>query len=121
MGFKNAFVNITTGDGRIITLLEPLVYEAKNGEIITVPAGSPTDGASVPQAMWNIIPPFGKYWLAAVMHDWLYRFSNVAKDRCDDLLLEAMLSCDVDKKTAYAIYEGVHLGGWKAFRDDRNA
>lgn len=120
MGFVNYFVNLTTGDGHIITLLEPLIYEAKNGEIITVPAGSPTDGASTPQFMWNVIPPFGKYWLAAVMHDWLYRFSDVPKERCDELLLEAMLSCDVEVSLANTIYNGVRFGGWKAFRDDRS-
>jgi hypothetical protein len=119
-GFINGFVSVTTGDGHICTLLTPLVYRAKNGDIITIPSGAPTDGASVPQAMWNIIPPFGKYWLAAIMHDYLYRFTLLPKDRCDDLFLEAMESCGVDEILAHTIYEGVHLGGWKAFREDRN-
>lgn len=119
MSFVDPFVSVTTGDGLTCTLLAPLVYVAKSGDVITVPAGVTTDGASTPPVLWPTIPPFGKYWLAAVMHDWLYRFSDKPKDECDSLFLEAMESCGVDDVTAHTIYEGVHLFGWKAFREDR--
>jgi len=38
-------------------------------EIITVPVGFITDFASIPQIFWNILPPFGPYGKAAVIHD----------------------------------------------------
>lgn len=38
---------------------------------VYVPEGFLTDGASVPQLFWNILPPWGKYGQAAVLHDWL--------------------------------------------------
>jgi hypothetical protein len=120
-GFINAFISATSGDGRIFTLLEPLVYVARSGEVVTVPAGTPTDGASTPGPIWNTVPPFGKYWLAAIMHDYLYRFTTRPKDECDILFLEAMLYCGVDVVEAHAIYEGVHLFGQSAFDEDRAA
>jgi hypothetical protein len=69
--------------------------------------------------MWNVLPPTGDYFLAAVLHDWLYRRTDRPKDECDSLFREAMLSLGVDGRTAEIMYQGVHVGGWKAFREDR--
>ncbi len=41
-------------------------------ETVTVPAGFVTDGASVPRFGWVAIPPVGRYFPAALVHDWLY-------------------------------------------------
>ena len=38
---------------------------------IKVPAGFITDGASVPRALWWLFPPTGRYFQAAVVHDYL--------------------------------------------------
>ena len=38
---------------------------------VAVPAGFVTDGASVPRCFWWLFPPVGRYFLAAVVHDWL--------------------------------------------------
>ncbi len=119
MGFDKNAINVRTGDGHNITLLEDLTYTAASGEVFTVPIGSTSDGASVPRELWNIFPPFGPYWLAAVFHDWLYRFSSVAKDRCDSLLLEAMLSLGVPQIDARTIYDAVKLFGAGSFNADR--
>jgi hypothetical protein len=40
---------------------------------ITVPEGFETDLASVPRLFWSIIPPFGKYNRAAIIHDYMCR------------------------------------------------
>lgn len=120
-GFTKKTLMVETEDGRNFTLLEPLIYIAKDGEVYTVPIGCTTDGASTPPALWPTIAPFGKYWLAAVLHDWAYRYSTLDKQHCDWLLKEAMVSLDVDALLADTIYEGVNLGGWKAYRDDRAA
>ncbi len=118
-GFEKLTLKIETGDGRNVTLLEILRYRTKAGELIEVPVGTTSDGASTPKWMWNLIPPFGKYWLAAVLHDYLYRITQKPKDYCDDIILEAMESLGVDLFLREAIYEGVHLGGDVAFNDDR--
>lgn len=119
MGFSKPTLKCETSDGRMFTLLEPLVYTAKSGEVIIVPVGATTDGASTPKVIWNIIPPFGTYWLAAVLHDYLYRVTKRLKNECDSLLLEAMESMGVDLVLREAIYEGVHFGGQVSFDEDR--
>jgi len=49
---------------------------------ITVLAGFVTDGASVPRMLWWLFPPVGRYFLAAVVHDYLlvtkkdWRYAN---------------------------------------------
>lgn len=53
---------------------EPLVYEVGHegsGRVITVPAGFETDGASVPRVLWWLLPTWGRYSRAAVVHDLL--------------------------------------------------
>jgi len=119
MPFNQTNIQVSTKDGRHVVLMEPLVYVTNTGEVITVPAGAESDGCSTPQAVWNLLPPFGLYWKAALLHDYLYRKTTRLKDECDLLFLEAMASLGVDLITREAIYEGVHLGGSLAFDDDR--
>jgi hypothetical protein len=60
-------------DGRLMTLLTPLVFHQKTVEVPwTAPVGTLTDGASIPEAFWSVIGgPFeGKYRDAAVSHDY---------------------------------------------------
>lgn len=120
-GFLKTSLAVETSDGRNFTLLEPLSFVAKSGRAFVVPVGSTTDGASTPGILWAQMPPFGKYWLAAVLHDWAYRYSDLTKDDCDSLLLEAMRDLDVEQLEADAIYEGVRLGGQQSFDEDRAA
>jgi len=119
MSFAKATLRVESSDGRFFKLLEPLVYTSESGEVIIVPEGATTDGASTPQAIWNIIPPFGTYWLAAILHDYLYRLTKRPKAECDGLLLEAMTSLGVDRLLRETIYDGVRLGGASAFDEDR--
>lgn len=51
-------------------LAAPLVYRGDR-DVWTVPAGFVTDFASVPRVVTWLIPRFGRYTLAAVLHDWL--------------------------------------------------
>jgi hypothetical protein len=119
MGFKQQFFNVVTEDGRNFVLREPVDYVTAAGEVITIPAGAESDGASTPAAIWPTIPPFGSYWRAAYLHDYLYRYTQRPKSECDSLLLEAMLSCGVGEIEARLIYEGVNIGGNDAFNSDR--
>lgn len=46
------------------------------GGYVKVPEGFMTDFASVPRLFWNIIPPWGVYGKATVVHDFLYCFKT---------------------------------------------
>lgn len=117
--FDKDIWNVSTEDGRNFTLLERITYTAADGSVYVIPAGATTDGASTPAGLWPTIPPFGRYWKAAVLHDWLYRGSRMPKEQCDALLLEAMAALGVSKLERDLIYQGVHLGGESSFEADR--
>lgn len=111
------------------TLLYPLVYVTNVASIGTfiVPAGRKTDMASIPRILWNILPPIGKYDMAAVIHDELYSrapvINNVQVTRAmaDAILLEAMEVLHVRWDQRWAIYAGVRIGGWKPWNAYRKA
>lgn len=97
-------------------VLTPFSYKIADGEWVTIPAGYLTDGASVPKLFWNIIPPWGKYGQAAVVHDILCEYLTIVKDgkpqrisraRCDEILNEAMYSLGVPDGKRLMIYGAV--------------
>ena len=51
---------------------EELVY-AGNEQSFAVPAGSDTDFASVPRIFVWLLPRYGRYTKAAILHDHLWR------------------------------------------------
>jgi hypothetical protein len=106
-------------DGLNVCLAEPFTYTTAAGEKILVPAGSESDGASVPRVFWRIFPPFGRYWRAALLHDFLYRSTEMPKAKCDAIFHEAMLACGVGRAKAWTIYQGVNWFGVFAFKNCR--
>lgn len=118
-GFSVEKLSVETSDGRNVSVIVPFTYTCEDGSVISIPEHDTSDGASTPRFIWTIIPPFGVYWMAAVLHDFLYRFTDLPKDRCDNILYEAMIRLGTDKLEAWNIYEGVHLGGQSSFDEDR--
>jgi hypothetical protein len=57
--------------------------------------------------------------MAAFLHDYLYRYTQLPKSECDSLLKEAMECLNVDSIEANAIYQGVVVGGQISFDADR--
>jgi hypothetical protein len=98
-----------------------------NGEVVTIKAGSRTDQASIPQALWSMgLPPDGDYAPASAPHDACYRshgtflyFGFVGRTRpepytraeCDQILLEGMEALNVSAWKRTVIYQAVRLGG----------
>lgn len=85
---------------------------------VSVPAGYLTDGASVPRLFWSLIPPWGKYGQAAIVHDIVCEYLSITKDgkplsvtraQCDDILLQAMKVLEVPWLTRHAIHKAVML------------
>lgn len=136
-GFKSNTLDVRTHDGRNFVLLADADYQAADGTLYRMPAGATSDGASTPPILWSKfdrdwIPPFGSYWLAAVLHDCAYRKTllrfdgvwinaDLPKDKCDALLREAMESLGTHALTIDEIYHGVVICGLGSFEADRKA
>jgi hypothetical protein len=123
---------VRTGDGRNFEIHEPIIVQREDGARFRVPIGALADGASTPNELWITLPPFGRYWLAAVVHDSAYRGSlqrqlqdggwtsaMLNKEDSDILFLDCLIALGVNDLDRNALYEGVRFFGWKAFRDDR--
>lgn len=119
--FSTDSLKVQTSDGRNFILLEPFSYVTSAGVTINVPVGATSDGASTPPELWPTIPPFGKYWMAAFLHDYLYRCTQLPKTECDSIFKDAMLSLGVTVLEAITIYEGVNVFGTSSFDSDRAA
>lgn len=108
-------------DGRQWQLWEPLTFEFRQAKtLIEVPAGFVTDFASIPQSLWHLLPPQGRYSSSAVLHDYLYWVQPCSKDEADLAFLYAMEEQQVPLATRMAVYAGVRTplaqAAW-----DRNA
>lgn len=125
---------VRTTDGRNIVTQEPIELVTDKGAHYQVPAGTESDGASIPQELWSSgLAPFGNWWLGTVVHDAAYRNkllrqlengfwvpAMLSRDSCDTLLLDCMTALAVPIAVKEAIYEGVRIGGAEAFERDRN-
>lgn len=89
---------------------------------VDIPLGFLTDGASIPRILWNVIPPWGIYGQAAVVHDRLcetleitevingvVQQTKITRKECDQILVEAMLVLEVPKLKLWTIQAGVDL------------
>ncbi len=108
-------------DGEHFVLLTPLIYRSADKALYAVPAGFPTDFASVPRGLWNILPKHGRQDKPAVLHDFLYAKNGVTRAQADALFLEAMEAADVGWFARHVMYAGVRVGGWKPWNTYRVA
>ena len=105
-------------DGRRWRLTDSFGFWSFSTGLITVPQGFETDLASVPKLFWNILPPFGRYTDAAILHDYLYRTQVYPRATCDRLLLLAMRVSLVKRWQRTVIYLNVRWFGEIAWKDD---
>ena len=102
-------------NGRSARLTQPYRVGTTAGRIIEVPEGFETDFASVPRLFWRIVPPWGRYSPAAVVHDYLYSTSKVSRKEADGIFLELMGRLGVPLWKRLAMYWAVRLFGWFAW------
>lgn len=106
-------------DGHTWKVVNEFVYMTNVGKLgsVHVPACFLTDFASVPKALWNIMPPTGMYGKAAVLHDYLYRTPHIAsKADADSVFLEAMTALGVGWWTRNVMYHGVRVFGGSSYK-----
>ena len=136
--FTSPLVISPLPDGRKWRLFCQFGYDVGkkgSGDRITVPAGFVTDFASSPRPIWFIIPPWGKYGKAAIIHDYLYQFLKWMLEQpqykplfdhfdyartnprkfADDIFREAMEVLGVEMWRIFLMYWGVRLFGWLAW------
>jgi len=108
------------GSWRLWRLAEDLRYDLGGGVVVVVPAGFITDGPSIPQIFWNILPVWGSWSRAGVVHDFLCcllalgRPHEAAPTRydCDRMFADAIWALRVGFAPWAILYLGVCCGRW---------
>jgi Protein of unknown function (DUF1353) len=94
-------------------VVEPLVYRGDRDRFV-VPAGFRTDFATVPRLVTWLVPRFGVFTLAAVLHDWLCTegiTSGVVTSRdADGLFRRVMRESGVPVLHRWLMWTGVRWG-----------
>lgn len=104
---------------------------ADSSNAVEVPVGFITDFASIPRILWVLLPPWGKYGKAAVIHDYMYTehkhsvfsaegvesFVQIERKQADDIFLQAMEVLGVNVITRYAMYAAVRVFGQRPWND----
>ena len=88
-------------------------------DLVTIPTGFVTDGASIPWFLWSILPPFGPYLPAAAAHDFLYFAATFSRKGADQIFLRIMEDLEVPLWKRRIMYRGVRVGGWWGWRKHR--
>lgn len=122
--FTEALIVSPLADGKTWVVLKPFGYDCdaeESGQRIQVDLGFMTDFASVPRPLWVLLPKWGTYGNAAVIHDWLYWIQcdakrNVSRAEADHVFLEAMTVLNVAQWQKYLMYWAVRALGWLAWR-----
>lgn len=99
--------------GRIAILVNAITWRG-----ITVPAGTMSDGATVPRPLWWFLPPWGDpVTAAAIIHDFICERLDLGfpvpggKTRadCDGLFRQCLLDIGIPTWRAYACWVGVRI------------
>lgn len=121
MNFLDTLLDSPLPDGRQFCIRNPQGYrylsDVPGVGVITVPKGFVTDYASIPEFLWAILPPWGRYGPASIPHDWMYWEQTWAKEQADLVLKEASLLLGVREELVNMIYSAVQKFGdaaWKA-------
>lgn len=100
----------------------PFRYQSDLFGLITVPLNFPTDFESMPRYL-PLLSDLLQHVTneAACVHDWLYYSAITDRPTSDKILYEAMGVTGVPQIKRDLIYNGLILGGWKAWDDHRKA
>jgi hypothetical protein len=110
--FKGEVIAKFLRDGRNMRLEQPFGYVDPKGQAWDVPAGTETDGASIPRVLWVTHPPFtGKYRAAAVVHDYYCQTKSRGWKATHEVFYHAMRAAGVEDKTAKVMYAAVYYFG----------
>jgi hypothetical protein len=103
-------------DGKWIVMQDLVYHSDVAGMTFTVPAGFPTDLASVPRLPVVYLLTGGRANSAAAVHDFLYTFKPVPRAVADAVLREASYVTYVDHWRANLMWAGVRCFGWSHWK-----
>jgi len=115
--FEPGSLTVSRVDANTWSLVDDLVYQGARQRFV-VPAGFRTDFATVPRVVTWLIPRFGAYTLAAILHDWLVAQgpSVVSARDADGLFRRVMREGGVPVLRRWLMWAGVR---WGALADPR--
>ncbi|MEV0295564.1 DUF1353 domain-containing protein [Nocardia sp. NPDC050710] len=93
-------------DAKFWRLTEPLIYQGDADEF-TVPAGFRTDFASVPRALVWLVPRYGAYTRAAILHDYLLKSKAVSPADADGLFRRCLREFGVSVPRRWMMWAAV--------------
>lgn len=86
-----------------------------NGSI-RVPKGFVTNFASSPSITWWVVPPWGTYGPATIVHDWMYWDQRYSRKAADEVFLVAMKQLGTPWWKRWPMYLAVRAWGWRVWR-----
>ncbi len=108
---------------RKYVLLEDILFKLSDDTYITIEAGFEWDLSSVPRFLWWLLPPDGDWEIAALIHDFLYRYQLGKRKAADkEMLAWSMVLHRTKSKVSlrhtdnYSRYYGVRLFGYYAWK-----
>ncbi|WP_316574044.1 DUF1353 domain-containing protein [Nocardia canadensis] len=109
MGFIGGGPVVEELDAKFWRLIEPLTYQGAT-QTFTVPAGFRTDFASVPRSLVWLIPRYGAYTRAAILHDYLCRTETVSRADADGIFRRCLHEFAVSTPRRWMMWAAVRLG-----------
>ena len=113
MPFEPGSLTVRRVDAYRWALVDDLVYLGRRDRFV-VPAGFRTDFATVPRVVTWLVPRFGAYTLAAILHDWLIteglRTRVVTSRDADGIFRRVMRESGVPVLRRWLMWTGVRWG-----------
>ncbi|MBU2581520.1 MAG: DUF1353 domain-containing protein [Alphaproteobacteria bacterium] len=99
--------------GRQVRLLDDFSFKDSTGRVWTAPAGTVSDGASIPQSIWAVIgDPFsGKLRGPSILHDHYVQTKERSWEDTHKMFYEALVAAGVSRSRAQIVYSTVYQFG----------
>lgn len=104
---------IQTGDS-MFSLAKTVRYRGRDEDFV-VPAGQTTDLASVPVILTWLLPRYGKWTKAAILHDYLWGSGIVTKRDADGIFRRALRESGVPLHQRWTMWAAVRLADIVAY------
>jgi hypothetical protein len=109
MPFVDGDITVKQIDARTWELREEVGYRGRDATF-TVPVGFRTDFASVPTVFVWLIPRYGVYTKAAIVHDYLCREAPVNRADADGIFRRALRELGVSELRRWIMWAAVRAG-----------